>query len=362
MFRVFIQHGWGLFSIFFLLPVFSSCGGGGGGGDSVVESSDSATGVEEEPVKVSVPASVNFEALSLDNAADSFVISLTDCASGLTGTNSSSSSLNVFLDDTDCIAKLISLVFNSQSYVPSGTGSSPFTTWAVGDNAVFVGADANDLINVKVVSQLSSPIVAADEVTYSFSIIKSSGSTTTVVASSQSIDSAVTGRAAPNFSIGAGDANFIGLVSSGASAGAGLFQFDMTCSSGAMTVGANVSYNSFCPTSVAGGTIANGDSGVDIGVSNNFSYKFIDDVGADGVLTITEAQAAFASGDSTVTLSTDILASDTGFATVTLTGPVTIVSNPNLILVLQSKDPNNPSDPTFSSFQYFPITVQLFNP
>jgi hypothetical protein len=167
----------------------------------------------------------------------------------------------------------------------------------------------------------------------------------------------VEGNDAPNFAIKAGNATFEGLLG-----GAGLFKFKLTCNSGVMTVGANPSYNSFCPTVLSEGTLAHGASGVDVGSPNNFHYKLIVDPNGDGTLTLAQAQAAVASGTTKVTLSTDLLPGSTGFQTILLAGPPTLNANPKLILILQAKDPNNPSVVANSSFQYFPITIQTFNP
>jgi hypothetical protein len=269
----------------------------------------------------------------------------------------------VYFNDVNCLAKLTSFVLHSQNYVPTGTGSSPFSTWLAGDSAIFVGANSNDLVNVKVVSQLSSPILSTDTISYTFTVIKqASNSVSTIIPSPTAIPLTVAGRDAPNFKINTGDALFTDLVYTGPSTGAGVFTFKLTCVMSAMTVGANVSYNSFCPSSVANGTLAGGAAGVDVGASSNFSYKLIQDPNNNGTLTLAQAQSAFSSGDSTVTLLTDLLSGSTGFTTSALIGPVSIVTNPKIILVLQAKDPNHASDPTYSSFEYFPMTVQTFSP
>jgi len=351
-----------------------SCGAGGGGaGQTVATSGSNATNPQANPsasvssgssqLSIDIPVSVVSDsssslALTGVNAisADSFVINLANCASGLSGNNSNAGTLNVYLGDTSCLGKLTSLVVSGQSYLPTGTGSSPFTTWLAGNSAIFVGSGPSDLLYIKAVNQLSSPIVNTDSVKYTFTSIVAS-STTTITPSPYSATISTAGVQAADFQITSGNASLTGM-----SSGAGVFQFNLSCKSGAMTQGGGVdtSFNSFCPVT-AGALFSNGAPGVDIG-STYFSYKLITDPNGDGTLTLAQAQSAFSSGDSTVNLSTQILSGSTGFSTGTLTGPITITSNPKMILILQTKDPSNPTNPANSSFQYFPITVQGFNP
>ncbi len=283
--------------------------------------------------------------------ADSFVISLVNCSSGLTGTNSSQSVLHVYLNDANCLAKLSSFVLHSQSYVPTGTGSSPFTTWLAGDTAIFRGASNTDLVNVKVVSQLSSPIQISDVVSYEFTIL-TAGTNSASISLASNLTITSVGQDAPNFQLSSGNAFLSGIASSGA----GIFTFKLTCDSGTMSVGANPSYNSFCSTTTGS------PNGVDVGVVNQFSYILIADPNGNGTLTLAQAQSAFAGGgDTTVNLATDILPGSTGFQTQPLTGPGPLSTNLKLILILQSKNPNFPTNTAYSSFQYFPITLPSSN-
>lgn len=295
--------------------------------------------------------------------ADSYVVVLGGCSSGLTGTSALSETIRVYIQDTNCVGQLISIVLGGQSYIPSGSSAVPFSNYKEGESAIFQGASSKDLINVKVVHQLSSPVQSEDKIAYSFEIIPSEASSS-VSANGQNIF--LTGTSAPNFKIKPGDASLVSIISSGPSAGAGTFIIKLTCSTGPMTEGANPNYNSFCPDEVERGKIAEGDSGVDLGLASHFSYKLIPDPNGDGTLTMEQAQAAFKEGgDSNVTLTSDLLPDATGFQTVTLTGPVTLASNPKMILILQAKsvmptlDNNNPEN---SSYQYFPIVLDLMSP
>ncbi len=359
-----------------LLLAKYSCGPKGSSGD--LSSSSNATALQKITIPISLSQSTsNMNALNLNSlslaapggvSVDSFVMTLANCTSGLSGTNSSQTVMNVYLNDTNCLAKLTSFVLHSQSYIPSGTGSSPFTTWLAGDTAIFRGASNTDLINVKVVSQLSSPILTPDVISYEFTILKS-GTNSASITVSNALSIYTAGQDAPNFQINSGGGLLTGLVSSGGSAGAGIFTFQLICSVSAMTVGANPSYNSFCPTVTPGGTIAGGASGVDIGNASAFSYKLIADPNnapSGGTLTLAQAIAAFvAGGDTTVTLGAGVITSgSTGFNTVALTGPGPIASNQKMILILQAKNtnPTYSSNPNYSSFQYFPITLPTVNP
>lgn len=368
-----------LYGVILLLTVLTACGCGGGASSSSQEDQNNSNIIIQVPVKITgtdkTPPDINllsynlFDSLQLaapgSVSPSSYIVNLANCTSGLTGNNSTAGSLNVYLHDTNCIAKLTSFVLYGTTYNLTNPGAVAFSpsTYAAGSTATFASS-GGDLIYIKIVSQLSSPIQTTDEVSYNFTMNRSgTNSASVIVSSAQSITAA--GQDAPNFKINSGDASLVGIVSSGPTAGAGLFSFNITCTVSAMTVGANPSYNSFCPTITPGGTIAGGASGVDIGVASNFSYKLIADPNNDGTLTIAQARATFiAGGDSTVTLSTDILAGNTGFRITSITGPTTIASTPKMILVLQAKNtnPTYSSDPNYSSFEYFPITLPTVNP
>ncbi len=299
---------------------------------------------------------------------DSYVITVSGCATGETGTTSASI-LNVYIKDTNCIAKLTSFTLRGQAYTPSGAGAVAFTSWTVGSTAIFQGASATDLINVKVVSQLSSPVAVSDFVSYNITMNKAgTNNASIVVGESQSLY--VAGQDSPNFIINTGDATFVNINSSGY----GQFTFKMTCASGTMKVGSQTGKTTFCPT-VTNGTYASG-AGVDVYASSNsdatsfFSYKLILDPqnsGSPGTLTMAQAQAAFSTAGSTVALA-DFNPSNTAataFTTVTLTGPGQMATEANryMILVLQAKDTNASytSNTSYSSFQYFPITLPAVN-
>lgn len=280
----------------------------------------------------------------------SYVVNLSGCASGLTGNNGTTGQLNVHLKDTGCLGKLTSFVINGTTYQPIGSNAVPFTTWAVGNTATFQGSSASDLIYVQVISQLSSPIQLTDTVSYEFYYNNLGTNNNGSAAVSNSDTISIGGQDAPNFSLSSGNITFNGVDINGS----GIFTFTLTCVNGPMLTGANPSYKTICPT-LSGGT-----TGVDVGV--NFSYKLIaGSVG--GTITLAQAIAAFnAGGDSNVTLSSTYLpAGNNTFVTLPLTGPGVISSNQYMILILQSKNSANPSNPSLSSFQYFAINLPTTN-
>lgn len=348
-----------LSSLGFLLH---SCGSGGGSGSSELAGTLESIEIPVSLKEVEIEDGAGLFLAPGGVESSTFTVALDACSSGLSGNNSVQGILNVYLNDTNCLGKLSSFTLNGQAYIPSGTGSVPFTTWQVGDTATFVGSGASDLMYVEVISQLSSPTVAGDEISYNFKrIVEGTNNATLLVSTASTL--AVAGQDAPNFIINAGDISFDNIVPSGPDIGKGQFTFELTCSSGAMTVGNNASYNSYCPTSVAGGTIAGGDPGVDIGAY--FSFKLINDINGDGTLTLAQARSTFsAGGDSTITLASDILAGNTGFTTNSLTAPGTLSTTSKMILVLQAKNENASftSNPDYSSFQYFYIILPTVNP
>ncbi len=300
------------------------------------------------------------EKLSIEN----YVISISGCDSGMSG-NSSSETVKVKIKDTHCIAKLLSFNLSRQMYTLKGFGAVDFKTWLAGDTAIFQGKDSSDLIKVKVVSQLSNPIIESDLVSYHFTIANTKNKNSEIIGSAQALS--IAGQEAPNFTINAEGFSFVNINS----AGAGEFSFTLTCSSGLMTEAKQAGKTTFCPT------LSGGKSGVDIYASTNsdptslFSYTLILDPqngSKPGTLTTQQAQAAFANSDVFSVTLADLNPSSTAassFTTVPLTGPgqMSVEENRYMILVLQAKSPN-PSlsaDPANSSFQYFPIILPAIN-
>ncbi len=356
-------------SLGFLL-MSNSCGKTGGGSSS---SNASATGGAPGPL-IQIPFSLTesqstlglTDGLGLAGSAPggvapdtgTIVYALQGCASGLTASSTASqSAINVYINDTGCYVKLTAFTLHGTVYNLTNSGAVAFSpaisSGANGQVATFAGSSSTDLITVKSVSQLSSPIVNADYVSYEFTIIKSgTNSASITVSNSQSLYTA--GQDAPNFNIAASDITYNGMTS-----GVGNFTFTLTCTNGPMTNQSGaLTYHTFCPT-VASGTV-----GVDIGNSSAFSYKLINDANGNGTLTMAQAQAAMASGDTTFTASAGNPASPyNSFVTATLAGPGLLHSYPKMILILQAKNTAAGfSGPSNSSFQYFAISFTPVTP
>lgn len=289
---------------------------------------------------------------------ESSSMSLEDCDSGLVGDKSpKGKSIRVYLNDKNCVVKLNSFLLNGKTYLPSGEGAVPFTSWTEGNKAVFVSG--SDLVNVEILKQLSSPIQKTDLVSYKFS---TTTTTPTPVKSAAKKNLVLSGQDAPNFKIAAGGSACVTITGDGA----GVFTFTLNCTAGTMTEGVDPRFNTFCSDTLPGGKLANGDSGVDVGSQTTFSYKLVDDVNGNGTLSMDQAQSAFAEGGETIVdIEKDLLPDSSGFTTKKLAGPIPITAHPNMILVLQAKSTisaDYSSDPTYSSYQYFPIRIAPLAP
>lgn len=261
--------------------------------------------------------------------ATSYSISLTGCATGLTGTATQvDPNLKVYKQDRGCLGQLTEFVFNGNTYSPV-TGEE-FSTYLANDTAFFANdADPDDQVMVIVISQLSTPISVADTVSYKFGINTVGAADGSAVSISKStVSSNATGQALvvasqdpPNFTIT--NVSFSGVSTSG---GAGRFVFEMTC--GEALVG------DLC-------------DGVNLSL---IKYRLINDT-YSGVLLYQEAQTLFPTGATTVVVGTDkFVTGNGGFNSVELTGPDQIHLNPNMILVLEANG---------LSYQYFNVDVQV---
>ncbi len=279
-----------------------------GGAKSDADSSPTTTeATEKETVNVNVSFSEEGK-FSLANAA-TFQVSMEGCASGLTATASElSPSLTAYKNDQGCLAKLKSFSVGGVAY----SIGTDFTTWLAGDTAVFTASGSRTL-KVKVVSQLSSPTVAGDTVSYSFSEVKT-GSSGSINGVSEGKTLAISGDIVPNFSIS--DITYNGMTSNGAA----LLNFSLTCNS-TMSAGA-----------------------CDGLALTDLSYKLVKDT-YSGVLTDSDLAAIFSTAGSTVTVPAEAITN--GFTSKELTGPNQMHLNPNLIFVIKNG----------SSYEYFQVTL-----
>lgn len=293
----------------------------------------------------------------------SFVVTLDGCASGLTG-NNTIADITVYLGDSGCLIKLVSFVSEGKTYSATAAGATNFKSWGPNEIATFANPDnANELASVQIASQLSDPIVESDFVSFNV-YFKTGGDNANVVIINNPVSIFVAGQTPPNFKIETGDAQLSGV--DGAT-GAGKFVFRLTCVSGQMLVGGHDPYKSFCPNKP--GETYTGGTGVDIYAENNydkkslFSYKLVADESGNGTLSFQQARDAFASGDMTVAPA-DIDPLSQSFVTAPIVGPGTLSSATKLFLVLQAKN-TNPAysdNASYSSFLFFPVSVDLVQP
>lgn len=355
-------------STYVLIPVFisiilslmlmvASCGQKGGQGEDY--SDYAAKAMIEIPIVFSkqnenqgfnLAAPSNESPLSLFygldlTAAGSYVMTLSGCQSGLSGTVTTST-VKVYVGDSNCVLKLSSFVYNGNTYTPKL--NLGFTTWLANDTSTFANTNnANDIFYVKVNSQLTQSLVSSnDTVSYSFwQAIAGSAQTVANTSLSQANNVSVSGQEAPNFVLStngspAATGTLAPLVFSGVnSSGAPLMVFNLYCA------------------------VAMGNTG-NCGLSTNdagaiplsmITYKLVEDtygVNTGTALTTTQLGTIMSSGTSTINTSTDVLSDNNkGFKTSTLTGPGPLHSKPNMILIL--------SDGT--SYTYFSVQYQVIS-
>lgn len=287
-----------------------------------------------------------------------YVTELANCDSGLSKNHAGLNNVEVYVTDEHCIAKLVSFNLNGLIFSAKVDGATDFKSWEAGQKAVFKSTSTNDLINVKVEQQLSSPVLASDQVKYSYLVNiepEKPSASSLVIKSSQSLW--VAGQDAPNFKIITGDANY---TQSGSEY---IFSILMSCKTGQMIVGGTAGKATFCLTD-QGKTYSSG-SGVDIYASANsdsesqFSYKMIADTDGKGLLTLLNAQKLFNESPGFTVAIKDLLP-DVSTASKFKTIPLHVQSaNKRVILVLRAKsrNPKYKENIYYSSFQYFPISL-----
>jgi len=278
---------------------------------------------------LSIPLSISSGSNSSLNLkqADGFKIQVDGCQSGYTATvNEVDPTIRVYKNDRNCLAKLESLVLDGFLYEPKpGSG---FQTWLPGDLAFFQKAGSNDTsLRVLVKSQLSSPVLTEDSVSYEFSEVKRKDPKTIPGPEvSEAHKVGVEGELAPPFHVFA--SSFQGINAKGA----GLFEFILECD--LLQTGSDAS-------SSCGGSL-----------NSDIDYKLVEDT-FSGKLTYLNAVKIFSSPGTQV-LGVDNHASGTqskngGFKTTgPLFGPDQMHLRPKMILVLRRAG---------ISFTYFNISV-----
>ena len=265
-------------------------------------------------------------------AADGYSIKVEGCNSGYSGTsNEATRDVKVYRGDSNCLAKLESITLDGTVYQPAfGSG---FQTWQPGDIATFqkVGS-AETSLRVLVRSQLSSPVLTSDVISYSFSEIKKRDPNqipepTIAEAHSVTID----GELAPQFQIQL--SSFKGINSKGG----GLFEFTLQCNQ--MQIGSDLQ-------SSCGGAL-----------NKEIDYKLVEDTFA-GNLEYKDALKLFATPGTFVQGADNhapgTLSKNGGFKTTgPLSGPDELHKKPKMILVLRRGG---------VSFTYFNISIPTITP
>lgn len=310
-----------VFGVLFGAFMMTSCGGGGGDGGS-----DESQTVSPEFQDVTV--GVSQEGFGLAAAASNYAVTVENCATGYqSSVTQAQSTVKVYKADTGCVGKLTSFTVASVDYLPSNPGATPFSSWAVGQTAVFTDSSGTKKMRVTVSSQLTTPIATNDSISYTFSIvIASSGSTVGSEVVGQVSGVGVAGDYAPNFTLD--QTAFQGVNAGGPLNGAGKFIFTMECKS-SQTGGGSPSCEGLPVTDI--------------------SYILAKDV-YSGAPTLSQLLAL--TGFTAVTGGQVVTGTSNGrggFQTTILTGPgpMATAGNEKLLLVLKNG----------ASYQYFPVTV-----
>lgn len=294
---------------------------------------------------------LNLKELNLDDleliAPSSYTMLIEGCVSGYSATLSQTTTIvNILKSDSKCLVELTEFSYNGATYQPKS--DSEFSTYAVGDSAIFVNQDnPNDMFYVKVNSQLSSPVLSSDNVSYIFGVVPNNEgtSTDTTKNSSKSQTYPISSQNIPNFNLDS-KKPLATLFSGLDDDSAGLFQFKLMCNF-PMTNG-SADYT-FCPTLAKSTT-----QGCDL---SDITYKLVKDtygIRNGNALTEEEIQGIFkTSGTPVIAPGDQIGKSSTsknnkGFKTRVLTGPAPMESNLYMLLILNCKN---------LSYQYFPIVA-----
>lgn len=290
---------------------------------------------------IKIPVGVEYGMFSLlGTPATAYSVYLDDCVSlyRTTVTEANIDGVEVYKDDRNCLAKLVDFTVAGVSYNATNPGASDFTTWEANDTALFASAGGN-LIRVKVVSQLSSPIAGTEAVVYHFSeLMDGQGDYTYSEAEISDAHSiTVESQEAPRFNLV--QATFEGI--NGVS-GAGRFRFKLECVDDPTLA---------VPTSVAMTAGSGSDTRCGTNDLQDISYKLVLDT-FGSTLTITQAEGIFSDPGSTVTLPDDQYqdtATNEGFFTTALDGPGPIgdTDNANMILIIKGE----------LSFTYFNVDI-----
>lgn len=219
--------------------------------------------------------------LDLSAIPSDIVLSVDKCGGGASngGYNLSTSSskplgLNLYADNPNCIVKLIDFKIGNTTYAAAGPNAIPFTTWQVGDVAVFQNVDGSmDLVQVTVMSQVStSGVDSNDAVAYEYVGLTSTTTVTNTAGQGQAganVMVTASGEAIPNFSIA--DARFLNVNPNGS---------------------ANLAFSLECGVPMTGDSVDTYTCDSQV-LQSELDYVLVPDIYSHGSLQVSEANAAF---------------------------------------------------------------------
>jgi hypothetical protein len=224
-------------------------------------------------------------ALSLTINASQFTVSVEGCASGYSAVMTEvDPSIDLYFGDLGCVAKLQSFTLDGVSYVPDPL--KPFTSYAQGEVARFIGTPGDVVRLVRVARQLPSPITSQSPIAYRISELLQSAANSSILDGSLGLRyTAIKGTdLPPDFRV-----HSIAIIGENGAAGTLYLKFELEC----LTTLGNFNNNKFVNC-----------SGVNL---LDLRYVLIEDLYSDQPCTsanITACDAAFATGGTGTTPTT----------------------------------------------------------
>lgn len=275
-------------------------------------------------------------------SVSAFSLTIEGCASGYTATlTESDTSYEIYQQDLNCLAKLTSFDSDGQTFTPK-TGSE-FTTWAVGEKAVFISGDLSTELSVQVSSQLSSPALVTDEIEYRITEILTGASGFNILRHSWGA-SGIVGDSPPLFQLSKSE-----MIDPNGPSGSARYVFTLECTSALANTGDPAL------VSCAGVQLA------------NLEYVLVADVYdsqpcQDSTIATCESLVSSNTPRAVDTATADYIAPGTsgltngGFQTKTdlpnaLLSPSNLAANPEMILIVRNT--------STSSFQFFNFDIAV---
>jgi hypothetical protein len=256
-------------------------------------------------------------------AASAYSMTMTGCVSGYspTVTEATAGGMPVYRFDQGCIAELRSFTTGGTEYRFDNPNATPFpAAHAVGNTATFTDGTGTLFVGVSVIAQLDDPISGTEPIQYGFSeSVAGTGDTITSGTVGASHTITVAGDGAPNVEVQAH--GYTGMTA----AGEGQFTFAMECQ----------------------GTYA--DPACDTIDVTTYQWALVEDT-YGGTPTLPDLDAITMSG--LFGTSNPAIGTNGGVDSPTLTGPATIHSKPNMLLVIKNG----------LSYKYMTVQVQVLTP